>query len=79
MGLVFFLDLLNLFTDSGCKFGQEMGNVIVERRHVEIPRAGERPNLRPPPSKQGGALMLYQLCKFVENVDSQLPSDDATH
>ena len=31
----------------GCQFGQEMWDVIVERRHVEIPCRGERAELAP--------------------------------
>ena len=59
-------------SQGACKLRQEMRDVIVERRHVEIPRRGERPDLRPPQREQGVPLVLDKPCKFVKDVDRHL-------
>ena len=56
------------------EFLQKPGNVIVERRDVEMLRRWELPHLLPPPREQGVALLPDERRQFVEFVDGHVVS-----
>jgi hypothetical protein len=57
------------------EFGEEVRDVVVERRGVEVPCRGERADLRPPPREERVPLVLDEPREYVEGVDGRLRSE----
>ena len=59
----------------GGQFHQELRDVIVERRRVEVSCRRKLPHLQSPPRKQGGALLLDERGEDIEIVDRHFISN----
>ena len=51
---------------------KQVGNVIVKRRHVQMPRRRELPYLYPPPGKQSTAVAANEFRQLVQDFDDIL-------
>ena len=56
------------------EFDEQIRNVIVECRKIEIARRRELPHFGPPPGQQGFAFAFDEPCQVVENVRGHSPS-----
>ena len=62
--------LLRTGTEGRDQFRQQIRDVIIERGRIKVAGRREFADLRPPRREQGVALVVDQLCEFVEGIDN---------